>query len=98
MNLDYSIKGQVKIWMIPYTKEIVDLFGKYDPSSKTATTPAAEHIFKVNNNSKKLSTGMATIFHHFVAKCLFATKRARPDIAVAVTFLTSPLMRTTGKN
>jgi hypothetical protein len=29
----------------------------------------------------------ATVFHKLVAKCLFFTKRARPDIATAVAFL-----------
>jgi hypothetical protein len=29
------------------------------------------------------------VFHNFVAKCLFLTKRARPDIHTAVAFLTT---------
>lgn len=54
-----------------------------------ASTPAAKHIFKVDESSPKLTEKQATAFHHFVAKCLFATKRSRPDIAVAVAFLTT---------
>jgi Reverse transcriptase (RNA-dependent DNA polymerase) len=89
MRLNYTEKGQVTISMEPYILEIVELFKKYDPSDKIASTPAAEHIFKVDETTKKIPAQMGTIFHHFVAKCLFATKRARPDIAVAVAFLTT---------
>jgi hypothetical protein len=89
MTLDYRVKGQVTIGMIPYIEEVVSLFAKYDDSTSVASTPAAEHIFKINEDSPKLSPEKGTIFHHFVAKCLFATKRSRPDIAVAVAFLTT---------
>ena len=89
MRLDYSLKSKVRIMMTPYIKEIVDLFRKYDDTDKTAATPAAEHLFKVDGNTTQLSIPLATAFHHFVTKCLFATKRARPDISTAVAFLTT---------
>ena len=89
MTLDYRVKGQVTFSMIPYIKEIIELFSKYDDSTSIASTPAAEHIFKVDEESPKLPQKQHTVFHHFVAKCLFATKRSRPDIAVAVAFLTT---------
>ena len=42
MNLDYTIKGEVKITMIPYIKEMIKDFCEYDPSpDKKANTPAA---------------------------------------------------------
>ena len=48
MNLDYTIKGEVKIMMIPYIKEMIKDFREYDPSpDKKANTPAAEFFFKV---------------------------------------------------
>ena len=89
MRLDYTVKSKVKITMIPYMKEIVDLFRKYDDCDKVAATPAAEHLFKVDDKAEPLGTQQATVFHHFVAKCLFATKRARPDISTAVAFLST---------
>jgi hypothetical protein len=89
MNLDYSEENKVKITMFAYVKEIVDLFQKHDDTTRTAATPAAEHLFKVDEDAQKLSQSQATIFHHFVAKCLFATKRARPDISTAMAFLTT---------
>ena len=89
MNLDYSTRGKVRVTMFGYIKEIVDLFQKHDNTEKTAATPAADHLFKVDEFTDPLPLELATVFHHFVAKCLFATKRARPDIATAVAFLTT---------
>ena len=53
MNLDYTIKGEVKITMIPYIKEIIKDFREYDPSPyKKANTPAAEFLLKVDDESR----------------------------------------------
>ena len=89
MTLDFSEEFKVRITMFEYIAEIVDMFKKYDDTTRTAATPAADHIFQVREDAPPLSEAMATVFHHFVAKCLFATKRARPDIAMAVAFLTT---------
>jgi hypothetical protein len=89
MTLDFTVDGEVKITMIPYIKEIVKQFQEHDNSTKTAATPAAEHLFKVNEDTTPLTQRQATVFHNFVAKSLFLTKRARPDIATAVAFLTT---------
>jgi Reverse transcriptase (RNA-dependent DNA polymerase) len=90
MTLDYSVKGKVKVTMIPYIKEIIDQFAPHDDDpTKTALTPAADHLFVIDPKATPLSEDMAPVFHHFVAKSLFATKRARPDISTAVAFLTT---------
>ena len=75
--------------MIPYMNEIITEYTKYSKDLKTAVTPAAEHLFKIDEDAVKLDEEMGKVFHHFVAKCLFATKRARPDIHTAVAFLTT---------
>ena len=54
-----------------------------------AATPAADHLFKVNENPKYIDKDRATLFHHLVAKCLFLCKRSRPDIHPTVAFLTT---------
>jgi hypothetical protein len=46
MTLDFTVDGEVKVTMIPYVKEIVQQFQEHDNSTKTAATPAAEHLFK----------------------------------------------------
>ena len=43
MNLDYTIKGEVKITMIPYIKDMIQDFREHNPNpDKKANTPAAE--------------------------------------------------------
>ena len=46
MTLDFNIHGELKITMIPYVKEIVELFSQCDNSKSTAAIPAAKHLFK----------------------------------------------------
>ena len=76
--------------MIPYIKEMIQDFRKHDPNTdKRANTPAAEFLFKVDNKSRLIDGSRAKVFHIFVAKALFATKRSRPDIHTAVDFLTT---------
>jgi hypothetical protein len=87
MTLDYSQPGKVIIDMVDYVKNMVSDFN-YE-IKKSAKTPAADHLFKINNNCKKLNKTMAEDFHTFVAKGLFVCKRARPDIQTAIVFLTT---------
>ena len=54
-----------------------------------ATTPAAEHLFKINETPTYLTDEDAMFFHHNVAKLLFLCKRARPDLQMAVAFLST---------
>ena len=54
-----------------------------------ATTPATEHLFKVNEIPTYLDEKEAMFFHHNVAKLLFLCKQARPDIQTAVAFLST---------
>ena len=90
MNLDYTIKGEVKIMMIPYIKEMIKDFREYDPSPENkANNPAAEFLFKVDNESRLVDDSRAKVFHTFVTKALFATKRSQPDIHTTVAFLTT---------
>ena len=50
MNLDYTIKSEVKITMISYIKEMIQDLREHNPSpDKKANTPATEFIFKVDD-------------------------------------------------
>jgi hypothetical protein len=85
MTIDYSDKGKVKIDMKDYIKNIlnelpVDMAG-------VAPTPAANHLFDVNDEAEKLNDDQKEFFHHVVAQLLFLCKRARPDIQTAIAFL-----------
>jgi hypothetical protein len=52
-----------------------------------AATPAANHLFDVDEDSSRGSEEKAQFFHTYVAKSLFLCKRARPDLQTAVAFL-----------
>ena len=54
-----------------------------------AQTPTGEHLFKVNPECKHLDAPSTMLFHHLVARLIFLTKQARPDILTVVAFLTT---------
>ena len=87
MTLDYTVPKNVSIQMVEYVQKIIEDFP--EEISTAAKTPAAEHLFKVNDEAKKIDEERAEIFHMTIAKCLFLCKRARPDIQVAVAFLST---------
>ena len=53
-----------------------------------ATTPAADHLFKVRDNAPKLNKENAELFDKLVAQLLFVAQRGRPDLRTAISFLT----------
>ena len=86
MTIDYSEEGKVKFYMFDYIEQIlseVDSKMMGGPS----VTPAAKHLFTVNDSAVKLSRKEADAFHRNVARLLFLSKRARPDLQTAVAFL-----------
>jgi hypothetical protein len=90
MTLDFTLQGRVKITMFHYFEKIIVTFEKADPQAKgTKTSAAPSNLFTVDDDCKKLNIIKATQFHNIVAKTLYATKRARPDICTSVTFLTT---------
>eukprot|EP00957_Ditylum_brightwellii_P091533 6969889-Ditylum_brightwellii.AAC.1 len=54
-----------------------------------AATPAANHLFEVNNEAEKLKEEDAELFHHLVAQLVFLCKQARPDLQTSVAFLST---------
>jgi hypothetical protein len=84
MTFEFKDNGTVEISMADYIKKLVDEF----PVKITATapTPAVEDLFGVGSGPM-LEPKMAKILHTWVAKALFACKRARPDTHTAVTLL-----------
>ena len=88
MTIDYStIPGKVTIRMDNYTKGILD----EAPADMdgVVVTPAAEHLFKVNNDAECLDPKKVKLFHHLTAKLLFLCKCSQPDLQTAVAFLTT---------
>ncbi len=57
--------------------------------TSVVTTPAANHLFKINPTGERLSEDRRKLLHSITAKLLFVAKRARPDSQVPIAFLTS---------
>ena len=87
MELTYCENGTVKVGMTDYIKNMVDEF--QEEIKGTAATPAQEHLFSVDESDKKLDKDHSAWFHTAVANGLFACKRARPDIQLAIAFLST---------
>jgi hypothetical protein len=85
MTIDYSEDGQVKFTMYDYLEDI--LAEAPDDMDGKAVNPASDHLFKVNEECEKLNPETNDFFHRTVARLLFASKRARPDLQTAVAFL-----------
>jgi hypothetical protein len=100
MVFDYSINGKVQIIMKEYIQEMLDELP--EDMAGEAATPAANHLFAINNKTKLLDEDTSDMFrHHHIAKLLFLAKRARPDVQTTVAFLTTGLnrqMRTTTRS
>mgnify|MGYP005863156433 CR=1 FL=1 len=90
MKLDYSVPGQVSINMVDYVKSMLTGFAAHLPKSRaTVASPWNENLFKVQKQSPALPQQQAELFHTVTAQGLFLTKRARPDIAPAIAYLTT---------
>ena len=74
MTFDYAFGGEVRINMCKYLSSIIADFP--EQITGVSATPAADHLFKVRENGKKLSKEQADAFHHTVYQLLFATNRA----------------------
>ena len=86
MTLDFRTKGEVKINMEHYIDMMLQ--DAPDEMKGTATTPAAPHLFKVNNKDPQyLGTEKKKIFVHLVMQGLYLSQRGRPDIRTAIAFL-----------
>ena len=72
--------------MKSYLEEAVEMFP--DELTKDITSPAVEYIFDVNHECQKLPETKRELFHKIVAKLLYVTWKGRPDILVAISFLT----------
>ena len=85
VNYDLSEPGVLKVDMIEYMKAMVRDFPE-DLTDTSENHAAAPDLFKASVGAK-LGKQQSEDYHTFVAKGLFACKRARPDIHPAVAVL-----------
>jgi hypothetical protein len=86
MTFDFSVKGKVMIDMIDYMEAMVDDFSAKFKPNETAPSPAPENLF-AEGEGNPLEKERSEEYHTFVAKGLFACKRARPDIHPTIAVL-----------
>jgi hypothetical protein len=86
MTFDYAFKGKVRINMCKYLSKVIEDFP--EEIMGVSATPAADHLFKVREDGRKLSKEQADAFHHTVYQLLFTANKACQDIQMAVSFLT----------
>jgi hypothetical protein len=91
MDLDYSIPGVCSISMKSLIEEAIDSY-HVDGSAKT---PAAQYLFQVSESAELLGMREREDFHSTVQRLLYISKRARPDILTAISFLTTRVTRPT---
>jgi hypothetical protein len=87
MDIEFMGNGEVQILMKDYIQEAIDMFP--EDCTGVVSTPAANHLFKVNPTGTRLSEDRRKLLHSITAKLLFVSKRARPDSQVPIAFLTS---------
>ena len=87
MNVTFTNDRKIEIEMKKQIQEAIDSFGEAIQGEVSSPTP--KHLFHVNDESVKLDKTKSDIFHSVTAKLLYLEKRARPDIEVAIAFLTT---------
>jgi Reverse transcriptase (RNA-dependent DNA polymerase) len=88
MDILFNTNNTVTISMSKFIDEVLEESGVvfHDTS---CNTPAKSNLFDIDAGSATLSTSMSDLFHRLVAKLLYLSKRGRPDIQLAVAFLTT---------
>ena len=87
LRMDYSYPGWVIFTMFDYLEDIiVESPDDLKPRSN-CKYPSNDKLFHVDEESPSLSK--ADLFHRMVARILYASQRARPDVAVTTAFLCS---------
>ena len=100
MRLDFTTNGVVRVSMIGYIYDVIKewkgVTSKLDNGFKQVVskrqriaTAAPDNLFKVNVDQVKLGTMRAKYFHKIVVMMLYVTKRAWPDTALSIAFLTT---------
>lgn len=93
MNFDMKKNGTIGISMKDYIKESIDSYK--EEIKEKVPTPARKDLFDIDTTSEKLEDERMEIFHHIVAKILYVSKRARPDISTTIAFLCTRVDRST---
>ena len=87
MIINYATPVKVKFKMQDFIQGVLDECLE-DLMKGALVTPAANHLFNINPDCRKLGEEKASQFHHLTVKLLYLSKRAWPDLQTVVSFLT----------
>ena len=85
MTIGYFSRGKLILYMVVYIGKILD--DTPEDTEGESAKPSAHHIFDITEDATKISWTDADLFHHFMAQLLYLSKRARPEIQMAVSFI-----------
>jgi hypothetical protein len=94
MTFDFTVKGKVTVGMEGYVQDVLSTYRV----TKVAKTPATTHLYEIDEKSPKLTARESEEFHSATAKLLYLSLRTRPDILVAVSFLTTRVKEPTAQD
>jgi hypothetical protein len=78
-------KEKVKFTVYDYLEDILDEMP--EDMNGTAPTPASDNLFDADEDLPRLNAKESDFLHRTTARLLFAAKRARPDLQVAIAYL-----------
>jgi len=93
MTISFEQKGKVKFTMYDYIYDLLEELP--DDFDGLAEQPASSNLFNTDHESPSLNFEKSEQFHHLVAKVLFLSRRARPDLQTTVSFLCTRVQQPT---
>jgi hypothetical protein len=93
MNIKYTDRGTAIISMKDYLMEAIDESGL--EIVHTAATPARRTLFEVNPRATPLKPDRFDTFRSVVMKLLYVALRARMDLLLAISFLSTRISKST---
>jgi hypothetical protein len=89
LGMDLAFIGKrLQVSMVGYLREIMEEFPYEIKGKGKVITPTAPYLFDKDEQDVLLQPNDAKIFHHTVAKILWAALRASPDLTTALSYLT----------
>lgn len=92
MVFNFEQQDSLEISMLSAVEELLN---SCDVGSGIASSPATVNLFRIDASSNLLSTGDKEFFHSVVASLLYLSKRVRPDLLLAISFLTTRVQNPT---
>ena len=97
VSLDFQTEGEVSLHMEGYIREMLKCYNV----TRKAKTPARNDLFTMDDDSPLLDEEDKAAYYSATYKLLYVGKRTRPEILLAVNFLTtrarSPTVQDRGK-